>query len=89
MSKNWFFQDFRLEKFFFENWAPSLFGNRHFASLCEKSVKTNEPIPRKAGNRRTDGQMDEHWLIYRTSGVGPKIVLYDLLAICISAQKVY
>ena len=43
---------------FSENRAPSLFGHCHFASLCQKSEKTNEPIPRKAGNRRTNGRTD-------------------------------
>ena len=47
---------FSRKKFFFENRAPSHFGHCHFASLCKKSEKTNEPIPRKAGNRRTDGR---------------------------------
>ena len=67
---------FGRKKIFPENRAPSLFGHYHFASLCQKSEKTNEPIPRKAGNRRTNEQTnertDEHRLIYRTSEVGPK-----------------
>ena len=49
---------FGRKNFFFKNRAPSLFGNHHFASLCKKSEKTNESIPRKAGNRRTDGRTD-------------------------------
>ena len=80
MPKNRFFRHisgiFSQKFFFFENRAPSLFGNRHFASLCKKLEKTNEPIPRKAGNRRTDERTnertDEHRLILRTSEVGPK-----------------
>ena len=41
------------QNFFFENRAPSLFGHCcHFAPLCQKSEKTNEPIPRIAGNRK-------------------------------------
>ena len=40
--------------FFFENRAPSHFGLYHFASLCQKSEITNEPISRKVYNRRTD-----------------------------------
>ena len=40
----------------FLNWAPSQFGHCHFASLCQNSEKNNEPILRKAGNRRTDGR---------------------------------
>ena len=47
------------KKMFFENWAPSHLGHCHFASLCQKSEKTNEPISRKAGNRRTDGRTNE------------------------------
>ena len=47
---------FRPEKFFFENRAPSLFGDCHFAPLCQKSEKTNEPISRKAGDERTNGR---------------------------------
>ena len=39
---------------FFENRAPSHFGHHHFAPLCQKSEKTNEPIPRKVGNRQTN-----------------------------------
>ena len=38
------------------NRAPSYFGNSHFASSCQKSDKTNEPITRIAGNRHTNGQ---------------------------------
>ena len=50
--------------FSFENWVPSLFGHCHFASLCQKSEKTNEQIPEKSyGNRRTNGRMEEHCLI--------------------------
>ena len=46
---------FGRKKIFLENRAPSYFGHCHFASsLCEKPEKTNEPIPRKAGNRRTN-----------------------------------
>ena len=41
---------------FSENRAPSHFGHCHFESFCQKSEKTNEPISRKAGNRRRDGQ---------------------------------
>ena len=40
------------QNFFFKNWAPSHFGHCHFASLCQKSEKTNEPISRKAENRK-------------------------------------
>ena len=58
-----YFQHFRLEKDFSENQASSHFGHCHFASLCKKSEKTNEPIPRKAGNGRTNGRTDEHRLI--------------------------
>ena len=54
-------------RFFFENRAPSHFGIYHFASLCQKSVITNEPISRKIHNRRTNGRTNEHRLIYRTS----------------------
>ena len=46
------------KKFFSGNRAPSHFGDCHFASLCQKLAKTNEPISRKAGNRRTDGRTD-------------------------------
>ena len=59
--------------FFFENRAPSHFWHYYFASLCQKSGKTNEPIPRKAGNERTDERTDGQRLIFRTSEVGPKI----------------
>ena len=54
---------FGRKKIFFENRAPSLFGHCPFAPLCQKSEKTNEPIPRKAGNRRTNERTDEHGLI--------------------------
>ena len=40
------------KNFFIENRAPSHFGHCRFASLYQKSEKTNEPIPRKAGNRK-------------------------------------
>ena len=60
MPKNRFFRHisgiFGRKNYFFENQAPSHFGHCHFASLCQKSEKTNEPISRKAGNRRTDGR---------------------------------
>ena len=42
--------------FFFKNQAPSHFGHYHFALLCQKSEKTNEPISRKSGNRTDEGQ---------------------------------
>ena len=51
----------------FNNRAPSHFGHYHFASFCQKSEKTNEPISRKAGNRHTDGRTDGKRLIDRTS----------------------
>ena len=38
--------------FFFENRSPSHFRDCHFTPLCQKSEKTNEPIPRKAENRK-------------------------------------
>ena len=40
--------------FFFENRAPSHFGHHHFIPLYQKSINSYEPIPRKAGNGRTD-----------------------------------
>ena len=46
-------------EFFSGNWSPSHFGYYHFAPLCQKSEKTNEPISRKAGNRRTDERTNE------------------------------
>ena len=55
--KNAFFGTFLAlvtKNFFFENPAPSHFGYHNFASLCKKSEKTNEPIPRKADNRGTN-----------------------------------
>ena len=58
-AKKRFFRHFQPKKMYFENRAPSLFGHCHFLSFCQKSEKTNEPIPRKAGNRRKD----EHRLI--------------------------
>ena len=48
-----YFRHFRPEMNFFENRAPSHFGHCHFASLCQKSEKTNDP-KRKAGNRLTN-----------------------------------
>ena len=50
---------FGRKKIFSENRAPSHFGHCHFAPLCQKSEKTNEPISRKAGNRRTDERTNE------------------------------
>ena len=68
-----YFRHFPRKKFFSKNRAPSHFWNCHFASLCQKSEKTYEPISRKAGNRllQTDGRTDGQRLIYRTSEVGP------------------
>ena len=67
MPKNRFFRYisgiFGRKKIFPENRAPSLFGHCHVAPLCQKSEKTNEPIPRKSGNRRTDERTNE-----RTNG---------------------
>ena len=37
---------------FFENRVPAHLRYCHFTSLCQKSEKTNEPIPRKAENRK-------------------------------------
>ena len=48
------------KKSYFENRAPSHFGHHHSASLCKKSENSDEPIPRKAGNRHTDGRTDGH-----------------------------
>ena len=50
---------FDRKKIFSGNQAPSYFGDCHFASLCQKSAKTNEPISRKAGNRRTNERTNE------------------------------
>ena len=59
-----YFRHFRPEmNFFLENRASSLFGHCHFAPLCQNSEKTNEPIPRKAVNRRTNERTNEHRLI--------------------------
>ena len=55
---------FGRKNFFSGNRAPSHFGDCHFASYCQKSAKTNEPISRKAGNRRTDERTDGQRLIY-------------------------
>ena len=68
---------FGRKKIFSENRAPSHFGHCHFASLCQKSAKNNEPISRKAGNRRTHGRTHGQRLIYRTSEVGPKKVCFN------------
>ena len=55
-----YFRHFRPEMNFFSgNQAQSHFGHYHFAALCQKSGKTNEPISRKAGNERTNGRTDE------------------------------
>ena len=76
MPKNRFFQHisgiFDRKWIFSGNRAPSHFGHCHFAFLCQKSEKTNEPISRKAGNELTDGRTNGQRLIYRTSKVGPK-----------------
>ena len=48
-----YFRHFRPEMDFFSEIDGN--GHCHFASLCQKSAKTNEPISRKAGNRRTNG----------------------------------
>ena len=70
-----YFRHFRPEKNFFLK-----IGLRHILGIailhhCAKKLeKTNEPIPRKAGNRRTDERTNEHGLIYRTSVVGPKMM---------------
>ena len=57
-----------------KNRAPSHFGHCHFASLCQKSEKTNELISRKVGNRQTDERTNKRTKVnlYRTSTVGPK-----------------
>ena len=57
---------------FFQEWGSVTF----WASLCQKSAKTNKPISRKAGNRwLTNGQRDGQWLIYRTSRLVQKMNL--------------
>ena len=58
-----FLPKFAQKNFFLKNRAPSHFGHYHFASLCKKSEKTNEPIPRKAGNRRTNERTNGQRLI--------------------------
>ena len=60
------FPAFSTGKFFSENRAQSHFEHCHILHLVPKSEKTGknlEPIPRKAGKIRTNGQR----LIYRTS----------------------
>ena len=56
MPKNRFFRHisgiFGRKNMFFKNRARSHFGHCHFASLCQKPEKTNDPILRKAGNRQ-------------------------------------
>ena len=79
MSKNWVFRHisgiFGRKTFF-----PAI-GLRHILGiailhLCAKNQQTDEPISRKAGNRRTNKRTNERTngqrLIYRTSKVGPK-----------------
>ena len=45
------------KKFFFENRAPSLFGDCRFAPLCQKLEKNNEPIREKlVTDERTNGR---------------------------------
>ena len=58
-----YFRDFRPEKYVFQKSARSHFRHCHFAPLYQKSEKTNEPIPRKAGNRRTNERTDGQRLI--------------------------
>ena len=53
-----YFRYFRPEKFFLRKSGSVTFWGFHFAFLCQKSAKTNEPISRKAGNRGTDGRTD-------------------------------
>ena len=55
---NRFFTKSKKPYFFFENRGPSHFGHYHFAPLCQKSEKTNEPTLRKVGNRQTNGRTD-------------------------------
>ena len=55
-----YFRHFRPEKIFFRKLGSVTlhFRHCHFASLCQKSAKNNEPISRKVGDRRTDGRTD-------------------------------
>ena len=66
-----FFAQICPKNFFIENRAPSHFGHHHFTPLYQKSKNSYDPVPRKVGNRRTDGRTNErtneHRLIYRTS----------------------
>ena len=58
------FPAFSAGKMFFpEIGLPHIFGIAILHLCAKNQKKTNEPIPRKAGNSRTDGQR----LIYRTS----------------------
>jgi len=41
---------------FEKNQALSVFSYYECLSSCKKSEKSDEPIPRKVGNRRTDGR---------------------------------
>ena len=50
-----FFAQICPKKIFIENRASSHFGHCHFASLCQKSAKTNEPSREKlVMNERTN-----------------------------------
>ena len=60
---------------FFENRAPSHSRVYSHAPLCQKSENLNEPISRKAGNRRTDERTNGRtWVNLQDHlQVGPKI----------------
>ena len=68
-----YFRHFWTEKFFFQKSGSVTFWALPFSTFVPKiRKKTNEPISRKAGNRRTDEHTNGERLIYRTSKVGPK-----------------
>ena len=63
-----YFQHFRVEENFLQNQATSHFAYYHFASLCQKSEKTNESITRTSGNKLTNEWItNRHGLIYKTT----------------------
>ena len=83
------FPNFGTKTFFLENPALSCTTSYGFLALCQNSEKTNDTIPRKHQDRRTDerteGRKDGQTLFYRTllaTTRGPKKKSRNWLLIC-------
>ena len=81
-----YFPNFAARKIFLENPALSRTTSYGFLASCQNLEKTNDTIPRKRPDRRTDGRTDRPYFIgpFRL----PPGVQKSLLQICLRSKTV-